>query len=150
METYPLSKRKVKFEMSDEQDNKVTVTFEGTIDEKSLKTLISTVNNMLGKEAGNLEDAVDIPIEDALDLPVYERVKLLISTAYGMGSWFTTNELCDSFLDIFGNQLKTTTASTYLARLYEEGFLERSGSRNERKYNLRRELREKLPKLLTQ
>ena len=136
--------------MSDEQDNKVTVTFEGTIDEKSLKTLISTVNNMLGKESSRLEDAEDIPIENALDLPVYERVKLLISTAFGMGSWFTTNELCESFQDIFGNQLKTTTASTYLARLYEEGFLERSGSRNERKYNLRRELREKLPKLLTQ
>jgi len=136
--------------MSDEQDNKVTVTFEGTIDEKSLKTLISTVNNMLGKESSGLEDAEDIPIENALDLPVYERVKLLISTAFGMGSWFTTNELCESFQDIFGNQLKTTTASTYLARLYEEGFLERSGSRNERKYNLRRELREKLPKLLTQ
>jgi hypothetical protein len=67
-------------------------------------------------------------------MPVYERVKLLISTAFGMGSWFTTNELCESFQDIFGHQLKTTTASTYLARLYEEGFLERSGSRNERKY----------------
>jgi len=145
-----LSKRKVKFEMSDEQDNKVTVTFEGTINEKSLKTLISTVNNMLGQESNSLEDAVDIPIEDALDLPVYERVRLLISTAFGMGSWFTTNELCESFQDIFGHQLKITTASTYLARLFEEGFLERSGSRNERKYNLRRELREKIPKLLTQ
>ncbi len=136
--------------MSDEQDNKVTVTFEGTINEKSLKTLISTVNNMLGQESNSLEDAVDIPIEDALDLPIYERVRLLISTAFGMGSWFTTNELCESFQDIFGHQLKITTASTYLARLFEEGFLERSGSRNERKYNLRRELREKIPKLLTQ
>jgi len=145
-----LSKRKIKFEMSDEQDNKVTVTFEGIIDEKSLKTLISTVNNMLGKESVNLEDIEDIPIIDALDLPVYERVKLLISTAFGMGSWFTTNEICESFQDIFSHQLKITTASTYLARLYEEGFLERSGSRNERKYNLRRELREKLPKLLNQ
>ncbi|MHA1155610.1 MAG: hypothetical protein ACTSQK_05835 [Candidatus Heimdallarchaeota archaeon] len=145
-----MSKRKVKFEMSDEQDNKVTVTFEGTINEKSLKTLISTVNNMLGQESNSLEDAVDIPIEDALDLPVYERVRLLISTAFGMGSWFTTNELCESFQDIFGHPLKITTASTYLARLFEEGFLERSGSRNERKYNLRRELREKIPKLLTQ
>ncbi|MHA1557193.1 MAG: hypothetical protein ACTSPM_09705, partial [Candidatus Heimdallarchaeota archaeon] len=129
---------------------KVTVTFEGTINEKSLKTLISTVNNMLGQESNSLEDAVDIPIEDALDLPVYERVRLLISTAFGMGSWFTTNELCESFQDIFGHPLKITTASTYLARLFEEGFLERSGSRNERKYNLRRELREKIPKLLTQ
>ncbi len=145
-----MSKRKIKFEMSDEQDNKVTVTFEGIIDEKSLKTLISTVNNMLGKESVNLEDIEDIPIIDALDLPVYERVKLLISTAFGMGSWFTTNEICESFQDIFSHQLKITTASTYLARLYEEGFLERSGSRNERKYNLRRELREKLPKLLNQ
>ncbi len=145
-----MSKRKIKFEMSDEQDNKVTVTFEGSINEKSLKTLISTVNNMLGKESSDLEDIEDIAIVDALDLPVYERVKLLISTAFGMGSWFTTNEICDSFQDIYNHQLKTTTASTYLARLFEEGFLERSGSRNERKYNLRRELREKLPKLLTQ
>ena len=75
---------------------------------------------------------------------------MLISTAYGMGSWFTTNELCDSFQDVFNMQLKTTTGSTYLARLFEEGFLERSGSRNERKYKLKREIREKIPKLITQ
>jgi len=145
-----LSKRKVKVEMSDDQDNKVTITFEGSLDEKSLKTLIVSANNILGKGTGSFVGSEDIPIEDALDLPLYDRVKLLISTAYGMGSWFTTNELCDSFQDVFTIQLKTTTGSTYLARLYEEGFLERSGSRNERKYKLKREIREKIPKLITQ
>ncbi|NHJ03376.1 MAG: hypothetical protein EAX90_01010 [Candidatus Heimdallarchaeota archaeon] len=145
-----MSKRKVKVEMSDDQDNKVTITFEGSLDEKSLKTLIVSANNILGKGAGSFDGSEDIPIEDALDLPLYDRVKLLISTAYGMGSWFTTNELCDSFQDVFTMQLKTTTGSTYLARLYEEGFLERSGSRNERKYKLKREIREKIPKLITQ
>ncbi|HUU79676.1 MAG TPA: hypothetical protein VMX55_15150 [candidate division Zixibacteria bacterium] len=145
-----MSKRKVKVEMSDDQDNKVTITFEGSLDEKSLKTLIVSANNILGKGTGSFVGSEDIPIEDALDLPLYDRVKLLISTAYGMGSWFTTNELCDSFQDVFTIQLKTTTGSTYLARLYEEGFLERSGSRNERKYKLKREIREKIPKLITQ
>lgn len=145
-----MSKRKVKVEMSDDQDNKVTITFEGSLDEKSLKTLIVSANNILGKGTGSFDGSEDIPIEDALDLPLYDRVKLLISTAYGMGSWFTTNELCDSFQDVFTIQLKTTTGSTYLARLYEEGLLERSGSRNERKYKLKREIREKFPKLITQ
>ena len=146
-----MSKRKVKVEMSDDEENKVTITFEGKLDEKSLKKLIVSANNILGKGSSSaINEGQDILIQDALELPLYERVKLLISTAYGMGSWFTTNDLCDSFQDIFSMQLKTTTGSTYLARLYEEGFLERSGSRNERKYKLRRELREKIPKLLAQ
>ncbi|MFW9921902.1 MAG: hypothetical protein ACFFDW_01290 [Candidatus Thorarchaeota archaeon] len=145
-----MSKRKVKVEMSDDNDNKVTITFEGNLDEKSLKTLIASANNILGKGQNAFENSEDIPIEDALDLPVYERVKLLISTAYGMGSWFTTNDVCDSYQDIFGDQLKTSTGSTYLARLFEEGFLERSGSRNERRYKLKREIREKIPKLINQ
>lgn len=144
-----MSKRKVKVEMSDDQDNKVTITFEGKLDEKSLKSLIVSANSILGKGAEAYEDAEDIPIQDALDLPVFERVKLLISTAFGMGSWFTTNDLCDSYQDIIGGQLKTTTGSTYLARLFEDGFLDRSGSRNERKYKLKRELREKVPKLIS-
>ena len=145
-----MSKRKVKVEMSDDQDNKVTITFEGKLDEKSLKTLISSANNILGKGTPTIDSSEDINIEDALELPVYEKVKLLISTAFGMGSWFTTNDLCESYQDVHNMQLKTTTGSTYLARLYEEGFLERSGNRNERKYKLKRELREKIPKLITQ
>ncbi|NHJ86720.1 MAG: hypothetical protein FK734_14745 [Asgard group archaeon] len=145
-----MSKRKVKVEMSDEQDNKITITFEGKLDEKNLKNLIVSANNLLGKGVSSLEDSPDMEIQDALELPLYDRVKMLISTAYGLGSLFTSNDLCDSYQDIFGAQLKITTASTYLARLYEEGFLERSGSRNERKYQLKRELREKIPKLITQ
>jgi len=136
--------------MSDEQDNKVTITFEGTLDEKSLKSLVISANNILGKSPGSLEDSPDIPIVDALDMPVFDRVKLLISTAFGTGAWFTTNDICDSYQDLFTTKLKITTGSTYLARLYEEGFLTRSGNRNERKYQLKREIREKLPKLITQ
>ncbi len=145
-----MSKRKIKVEMSDEQDNKVTITFEGTLDEKSLKSLVVSANNILGKSPGSLEDSPDIPIEDALDMPVFDRVKLLISTAFGTGAFFTTNDICDSYQDLFNTKLKITTGSTYLARLYQEGYLTRSGNRNERKYQLKREIREKLPKLITQ
>ncbi|HUT80792.1 MAG TPA: hypothetical protein VMZ29_06260 [Candidatus Bathyarchaeia archaeon] len=145
-----MSKRKVKVEMSDDQDNKITITFEGKLDEKSLKTLILSANNILGKEVATLGDSPDVSVEEALDMSLIERVKLLISTAHGMGSWFTTNDLCDSYHDVFSAILKITTASTYLARLSDEGFLERSGSRNERKFQIVREYREKLPKIITQ
>lgn len=146
-----MSKRKIKVEISDENDNKVTITFEGVVDERSLKNLVTSANNILGKTSTTaFEGLEDVPIQDALEFSVIERVKLIIGTAYGMGSWFTTNDLCDSFLDIFTDTLKTTTASTYLARLFSEGFLERSGSRNERKYKLKREVRDKIPKLITQ
>jgi hypothetical protein len=136
--------------MCDEDNNKVTITFEGVVNDKNLKALVSSANSILGQNPEISEEKQDIPIEDALDLPVYEKVQLLISTAYGMGAWFTTNDICDSFEDIFTTKLKTTTASTYLARLYNDGILERRGSRNERKYKLKRELRERVPKLITQ
>lgn len=136
--------------MSDDSDNKVTITFEGKLDEKSLKSLIVSANNILGKEDKILEDQPDLSITEALDMSLYDRVKVLLSTAFGMGSWFTTNDLCDSYQDIFARTLKITTASTYLARLYEDGFLERTGNRNERRFKIKREIREKLPKLITQ
>ena len=145
-----MSKRKVKVEMSDDDENKVTITFEGRLDEKSLKTLIVSANNILGKNDKVLEDKPDLSLSEALDMSLYNRVKVLLSTAFGMGSWFTTNDLCESYQDIFSRSLKITTASTYLARLYGEGFLERSGNRNERKFKIRKEIREKLPKLITQ
>ncbi|MEA2071742.1 MAG: hypothetical protein U9O98_10695 [Asgard group archaeon] len=145
-----MSKRKVKVEMSDENENKITITYEGIINEKSLNDLITSANSILGKNAQEMEKKEDVPIENALDLPVIDRVQLVIGTAFGMGSWFTTNDLCESYYDIFQSNLKITTASTYLARLHKNGLLERSGSRNERKFQLKRELREKMPKLITQ
>ncbi|NHJ46885.1 MAG: hypothetical protein FK733_03770 [Asgard group archaeon] len=146
-----MSKRKVKVEMSDDQDNKVTITFEGTLNEKNLKNLISSANNILGKNSTQtIEDAPDITLEDALELSLKDRVRVLIGTAFGSGTIFTTNELCETYHDVFNVTLKITTASTYLTRFYEEGFLVRSGSRNERKFQVARKLRDKLPKLITQ
>jgi hypothetical protein len=145
-----LSKKKIKFEISDDE-NKVSITFEGKVTQKRLQELVASANNLLGKkEIEQIEEQSDIPIEDALDKPLYQRVKLVISTVYKMGTWFTTNEICDSYKDLFKADLKMTTASTYLARLYNEGYLNRRGSRNERKYNLKKELREKMPRLICQ
>jgi len=151
LEKVTLTKRKIKVEMSDDQDNKVTITFEGNLTEKNLKNLILSANSILGKQEAIIEEEMqNITITEALDKSLYDRVKLLISTAFRMGNWFTTNELCDSYQDIFSVNLKITTASTYLARLYEEGFLDRAGNRNERKFKVKKELREKLPRLITQ
>lgn len=145
-----MSKRKIKIEMSDDQDNKVTITFEGKVTEKNIQKIVSSANNLLNDNSQTEEELTDVSMEEALDLSLIDRVKLLISTAFGMGSWFTTNDLCESFIDVYSVPLKTTTASTYLARIYQEGMLERRGSRNERKYKLKKEYREKMPKLITQ
>ncbi|MBD3192174.1 MAG: hypothetical protein GF308_16140 [Candidatus Heimdallarchaeota archaeon] len=145
-----MSKRKIKLEMSDDQDNKITITFEGKVTEKNIQKMVSSANDILNNGSPPEEEISDVSMEEALDLSLIDRVKLLISTAFGMGSWFTTNDLCESFIDVYSVPLKTTTASTYLARIYQEGMLDRRGSRNERKYKLKKEYREKMPKLITQ
>ena len=44
--------------MSDESDNKVTITFEGVVDERSLKNLVTSANNILGKTSTSTFDGL--------------------------------------------------------------------------------------------
>ena len=83
--------------------------------------------------------------EDLLRLTLKERVGCLVRNQ--MSGWFTSNELCLLYEESFGERLLLSTAGTYLSRLYEEGLLERDGSRSQRIYCANKDLERKYPEL---
>lgn len=83
--------------------------------------------------------------EDILKLTLKDRVGCLIRNQ--ISGWFTSNELCLLYEESFGERLQLSTAGTYLSRLFEEGLLERNGSRSQRIYNPNKNLEKKYPEL---
>jgi hypothetical protein len=83
--------------------------------------------------------------EGLLRLTLKERVGCLVRNQ--ISGWFTSNELCLLYEESFGERLLLSTSGTYLSRLYEEGLLERDGSRSQRLYCATRNLEKKYPEL---
>ncbi|MEK6976970.1 MAG: hypothetical protein AABX40_01025 [Candidatus Hydrothermarchaeota archaeon] len=50
--------------------------------------------------------------------------------------WVMSQDLQDEYEKVFGEPIKLSSLSTYLARFHEEGPLERKGSRAQREYRL--------------
>jgi len=53
--------------------------------------------------------------------------------------WFTSSDVKDAFAKTHGIDIKPTTLSTYLARMYEENILERRGGRRQWQYRVNEE-----------
>jgi|GEM_PF-1726478 len=72
---------------------------------------------------------------DIESLTQKDKVLLLIKNEYRDG-WIKSQEMREKYRDVFGDDVKLSSVSTYLARFHEEGVLERKGSRAQREYKL--------------
>lgn len=52
------------------------------------------------------------------------KVKTIIATFFNTGQWFTSIDLRELYEETYGENLGSTTASTYLRRMETEGLLE--------------------------
>ena len=73
-------------------------------------------------------------VEGVDDLSVMEKIKILIKNTMSL-LWFSSRDLQELYQHYFSN-VPLSTVSTYLARLVENGVLEKRGSRMKRKYKL--------------
>ncbi len=65
---------------------------------------------------------------------IREKLELIVNQIkYG---WFTSDHVRALYQDQIQEELKPSTVSTYLARLFNENILERRGSRAKREYHL--------------
>lgn len=62
-----------------------------------------------------------------------EKVFLLLKHNHEKG-WVKSQDLKEEYEIMYGDRIKLSSVSTYLARLYEKGTLERKGSRAQREY----------------
>lgn len=72
---------------------------------------------------------------DIENLSQKEKLLLLIKHE-NANRWIRSQELREQYKDIFGEDIKLSSISTYLARFYDEGLLKRRGSRAQREYML--------------
>ena len=64
-----------------------------------------------------------------------DKVYLLLRKNHP-GEWVTSTDLQEEYESVYGEKIKLSSISTYLARFYEHGAVERRGSRAQREYKL--------------
>lgn len=64
-----------------------------------------------------------------------EKVFLLLEHTHPF-EWVRSQNLKTEYEDVYGEQINLSSISTYLARFFAEGALERKGSRAQREYKL--------------
>jgi hypothetical protein len=66
---------------------------------------------------------------------IKERLRLFLKFEF-RNLWFTTVQVKEKYETQYSEEIKISTVSTYLTRLYNEGFLERRGNRVVREYHV--------------
>ncbi len=124
----------------DEKSGKITqltVSSDG-IDMCALQKALSAISkNLTGGEKPAAEPDMDTRIAElaADKYTIKERLRLFLKFEFG-GKWFSTVDVKNKYEITYADEIKISTVSTYLTRLYNEGFLERRGNRVEREYHV--------------
>ncbi|MFC1786948.1 hypothetical protein ACFLY8_02820 [Halobacteriota archaeon] len=123
---------KINLEIVDD-DMKTTVTFEGDLGKKRVIHLIEALDfqNTSTNTSSSSTPPNFLDIKDE-KLTVKERLRLFLRYEYPK-VWFTSIEIREHYKSVFEN-IPLSTVSTYLARMYREGILERRGNRVQREY----------------
>lgn len=123
----------------DEKSGKITqLTFSGDgFNMDAVQKALSAIAKNFPGTDGSHEPAV---ASDILDLAgdkytIKERLRLFLKFEFCQ-LWFTSLQVKDNYEHQYGEEIKISTVSTYLTRLYNEGFLERRGNRVEREYHV--------------
>jgi len=123
-----------KVELRDRWGTRYKLVVEGRLTSERIKRLLEVANllNAIAEEGG--EEEIEIGPSPA-EMTLYERLQLVIER-YFPGEWFTARDVRDAYEREFGEPVKASTVSTYLARMVERRFLTRAGPPSRRRYRL--------------
>ena len=123
--------------LEDELGRKMSISFE----ESYLPEEIGRVLGKLQDVEPTVEEKPQIESESGLitncdfdSLSIREKLELIVKQI--KHGWFTSDHIRELYLYHFHEEIKPSTVSTYLARLFEENELERRGSRARREYRV--------------
>ena len=125
----------------DEKSGKITqLTVSGDgLDMVALQKALSSISKNLARpeEAAASEPTIENKMAELMgdNYTIKERLRLFLKFEF-KSLWFTTVQVKEKYEAQYGEEIKTSTVSTYLTRLYNEGFLERRGNRVEREYHV--------------
>ena len=146
-----MAKFKQRIEIPTKSGNKLIVTAEvEPVDHSELAKLVNIIHAEfapLESQTSNIPEVETsqlaklwkpewLPPEHELrNLSQKEKLWLLIQNDHA-NDWVISQNLKREYEAIFGEEIKLTAVSTYLARFYEEKLIERRGSRAQREYRL--------------
>ena len=125
------------FILENEKGGKVTVSFDGSFTPEAIMEILGKFqDNSSAPENGSKTD-IEAPPHSNGELDsksIREKLELIVNQIkYG---WFTSDHVRELYQNQFREEIKPSTVSTYLARLFNENTLERRGSRAKREYQL--------------
>jgi len=122
-------KKRIKFEMTDENGDKVIVIFEGKLSREKLLQMADLMELYGG-----------FSTEEQREEYYYENSKLAklarVVAKYFPFGYFTSRDVLEAYMAEYREPISLSTVSTYLTRLSERGYLERGKSGNTIRYRL--------------
>jgi len=110
-------RKKIKIEVEDEEGTRYTLALEGKVSrDKILKAV-------------DMLDVMDVPLDQGEEHPIsdgtfYGKVMSLIEGGFSTAE-FSSSDVAREFDERYGQPVRLSTVSTYLARLVEKGYLRR-------------------------
>lgn len=111
-----MPRRKVKIEFTDNEGSKYTISLEGLASKDKLARIMEMVEELNA-------NTTNVTKELTLNTTFNKTLKI-IEDKFPLGT-FTSNDVLEAYEDIYNSPIKPSTVSTYLARLYGRGHVER-------------------------
>ncbi len=125
---------KLRFQASDTQGNRFTITFEGNVSREKILQVLDLMELLGGISSKNTVQEDSGSLDESTKL---ERVRALLTKKFPIG-WFSSKDVQSVYEEVYNEPLVLSTVSTYLQRLSGDNFLLKSGSRALRRYKINR------------
>lgn len=111
--------KRIKIEICDTNGEQITVALSGQIAKDKLLKILQIIDNETATPPATTSTVTKTAKDKLLDVITSDLSKV----------WFTSKDLSLLFQERFHEPIKPSTVSTYLTRLYGNGYLERKGNR---------------------
>ena len=129
------------FVLENEAGGKVKISFDGTFSPEDIMTIIGKLNTESptpDEKKQSTEPSPSIFKGDRDSLTIREKLEEIVNEI--KHGWFTSDHIRELYLYHYQEEIKPSTVSTYLARMFNEASLERRGSRARREYRVAEKL----------
>lgn len=116
--------KKMKIEFCDGNGEQVTVAVSGQFSKERLLQIIGLFDN-------NQYQQPSMPVTKTSMDKIIDLIKNKLNN-----SWFTSKDISLIYTEQHRDNIKSSTISTYLTRLYNNGYIERKGNRSCWQYKL--------------
>ncbi len=130
-----MARKKVKIEMQSAEGSRITVAVEGPISGRKIQQLIELLDIVNGNGSGEHVTSEPGGRSHNLTMTLMEQLMVLLRKQFSGGP-FSSKDVMSAFQETYHSEAGLSTISTYLGRLYRDGYLEREGNRVSLRYRL--------------